>query len=485
MTNPVLPSELPLFVDLDGTVIKSDMLFESFLWLLKHRPWTLLLTPFWLVKGRANLKYEIASRAQPNIESLPLNTQFLEYLKQQAANRREIILISASDERVTRRVAEHLGLFSRACGSNATTNLKAEKKLQRVQSLCGKNAFAYAGDSAADLILWQHAAQAICVNAKARVRKKFNSLARVADQQLIKNDLHFDKPQTSFALLRSMRPHQWLKNALLFLPLLLSHRLQELDLLISSAAGFVAFSLCASSVYLLNDMLDLESDRLHTTKKFRPFAAGDLSLRSGFLAAPALLTTAFICAALLNTSFSLLLAAYWFATLCYSLRLKSLLFIDAVTLAGLFCVRILAGASAIGVTASSWLLSFALFLFFGLALVKRHAELMNLHKEGKQESAGRAYRVSHLPLLSILGPSANIAAIAIFALYALSDTAAALYSQPWLLLAACPGMFYLVARVWRIARAGELEEDPVRFAIKDRISQLVIALCAGIFWLAI
>jgi 4-hydroxybenzoate polyprenyltransferase len=480
-----LPSEAPLFVDLDGTVIKSDMLFESFLWLLKHRPWILLFTPLWLLRGRATLKYEIASRARPNIENLPLNPEFMEFLTQQSGSGREIILISASDERVTRSVADHLGLFTQTFGSDAANNLKAEKKLWRIQSLCADTPYAYAGDSPADLVVWQNAAQIISVNASSDVRRKINALQRLSQPESREEDLHFDEPQPSFALLRSMRPHQWLKNALLFLPLLLSHRVQETDLLFAAFIGFAAFSLCASSVYLLNDMLDLESDRLHATKKTRPFAAGELSLRSGFLLAPALLVAAFCCAALLNEEFLLTLAGYWLATLCYSLRIKSLLFIDALTLAGLFCVRILAGAAAIEVTATTWLLSFALLVFFGLALVKRHAELMNLRKQGKQETAGRAYRVSHLPLLLTLGPSANVAAIAVFAFYALGDSAAELYNQPLLLLAACPGMFYLVARVWRLARAGELEEDPVRFAIKDKISQLVIALCVGVFWLAI
>lgn len=480
-----MPTEPPLFVDLDGTVIKSDMLFESFLWLLKHRPWTLLLTPLWLLRGRANLKYEIASRAQPSIESLPLNPQFMEFLKKQSGSGRELILISASDERVTQSVADHLGLFDRAFGGDAENNLKGQKKLQRIRSLCGASPFAYAGDDAADLVIWQSAAQLITVNAKSAIRKKIDALPRLSQEECLREDLHFDIPQPSYALLRSMRPHQWLKNTLLFLPLLLAHRVLEIDLLFAASLGFLAFSLCASSVYLLNDMLDLESDRLHATKKFRPFAAGELSLRSGFILAPVLLIAAFACAAFLTAEFLFTLAAYWIATLGYSLRLKSLLFIDAITLAGLFCARILAGAAAIGVTATAWLLSFALLLFFGLALLKRHAELMNLREQGKQKTAGRAYRVSHLPLLSVLGPSANIAAIAVFALYALGDSAAELYSQPRLLLAACPGMFYLVARVWRLARAGELEEDPVLFAMTDRVSQLTIALCVGIFWLAI
>ena len=333
-----MPSEAPLFVDLDGTVIKSDMLFESFLWLLKHRPWILLFTPLWLLRGRATLKYEIASRARPNIENLPLNSEFMEFLTQQSGSGREIILISASDERVTRSVADHLGLFTQAFGSDAANNLKAEKKLRRIQSLCGETSFAYAGDSAADLVVWQNAAQIISVNASSDVRRKIDSLQRLSHPESREEDLHFDEPQPSFALLRSMRPHQWLKNALLFLPLLLSHRVQETDLLFAASIGFAAFSLCASSVYLLNDMLDLESDRLHATKKTRPFAAGELSLRSGFLLAPALLVAAFCCAALLNAEFLLTLAGYWLATLCYSLRIKSLLFIDALTLAGQLCV---------------------------------------------------------------------------------------------------------------------------------------------------
>lgn len=469
---------MPLFVDLDGTVIRSDLLFESLLWLLRHRPWTLLLAPLWLLRGRARLKYEVASRAQLDLAGLPLNPEFDAYLRAEAASGRDLILISASDERLTRRMADHLGYFVDAIGSDADTNLKGENKRLRIQYLCGDREFAYAGDSRADLAVWRHAQRVVTVNAPQSLR------ARIASCDSAPR--HFDEPEPAIrSFFRALRSHQWLKNCLLFLPLLLSHQLAQTELLIAACVGFASFSLCASSVYLLNDMLDLESDRQHASKHARPFASGDLSLRVGFVATPLLLGASFAIAALLGTGFTLTLAGYWLVTLLYSLSLKSYFLLDAVVLAGLFTARIVAGSEAIGVVTTDWLLAFSLLLFFGLALVKRHAELMNLQDAGKSASAGRGYRTQHLPLLRRLGLVSNLAAIAVFALYALTPSTSALYSQPRLLLLACPGLILLVLRLWRIARAGELDEDPVRFAMRDHWSQLLLALCALIIWLAI
>ncbi len=466
----------PLFVDLDGTVIKTDLLFESVLWLLRHRPWILLLAPYWLLRGRARLKYEVATHAHPELSNQPRNPEFAAFLQAEADGGRDLILISASDERLTRRFANHVDLFLDAIGSDGRTNLKGANKLLRIQQLCGERGFAYAGDSSADLVIWRQAQQVITVNAADSIRRQF------PDQE----SLHFDHPHSRIhAFLRALRPHQWLKNSLLFLPLLLSHQVTDSTLLIAACVGFISFSLCASSVYLLNDMLDLESDRQHASKHTRPFASGDLSLRVGFVAAPLLLAAAFIIAFTLSASFAFVLAIYWLTTLFYSLYLKSYFLIDAIVLAGLFTARIIAGSAAIGVVTTDWLLAFSLCLFFGLALVKRHAELMNLKRAGKLSSAGRAYRVEHLPLLRRLGFCANLGAIAVFGLYALTPAAAVLYRHPQLLLLACPGLLYLVLRLWKIARAGELEEDPVKFAMHDHRSQLVLALCAFVIWFAI
>ncbi|MDF1765120.1 MAG: UbiA family prenyltransferase [Gammaproteobacteria bacterium] len=481
MPTPAAP--MPLFVDLDGTVIKSDLLFESVLWLLRHRPWTLLLLPFWLLRGRAYLKYAVANHACPELDHQPRNPEFEAYLHDEAARGRDLILISASDERLVRRVADQLGCFVDAIGSDAHTNLKGAAKLLRIQHLCGERRFAYAGDSHADLVVWQAAAQIISVNATPGVRSEINSLPA---ENASLAPLHFDKPASrGRAFWRALRPHQWLKNGLLFLPLLLSHQLGNFDLLLAACIGFTSFSLCASSVYLLNDMLDLESDRAHTSKHTRPFAAGDLSLRIGFVAAPLLLLAAFAIAASLKTEFIAVLALYWVATLLYSLVLKAIFLLDAVVLAGLFTARIIAGSAAIGVVTTDWLLAFSLCMFFGLALVKRYAELMNLQKRGKSASTGRGYRVEHLTLLRRLGLVSNSVAVAVFALYALAPSTVQLYSEPFLLLPACLGILYLVLRLWSIARAGELEEDPVRFAMRDHRSQLVLIACALVIWLAI
>ena len=472
---------IPLFVDLDGTVLKSDLLFESVLWLLRHKPWILLLVPFWLMQGRARLKFEVANRAQPIIESQPRNPEFEAFLRCEADRGRDIILISASDERLTRLVAAHLGHFVDAIGSDEHTNLKGQNKLLRIRHLCGDGAFAYAGDSAPDLVIWQHAEQRITVNASKNIRAQL-----AAQEQLGGETLHFDVPKSRIkAFWRALRPHQWIKNSLLFLPLLLSHQADDLSLLFAACVGFVSFSLCASSVYLLNDMLDLESDRQHVSKHRRPFASGELSLRVGFVTAPLLLFASLVIATALPSVFFFTLAAYWMTTLLYSLYIKSFFLIDAAVLAGLFTLRVVAGSAAIGVITTDWLLAFSLFLFFGLALVKRHAELMNLQKAGKLTSAGRGYHVHHLELIRRLGLVANLSAIGVFALYALAPSTTQLYSQPLILLGVCPPMIYLVLRLWRIARAGALQEDPVRFAMQDRRSQLLLGCCALIIWVAI
>jgi len=472
---------IPLFVDLDGTVLKSDLLFESVLWLLRHRPWILLLAPFWLLRGRARLKFEVANHAQPIIESQPRNPEFEAFLRCEADRGRDLILISASDQRLTRLVAAHFGHFVDAMGSDEHTNLKGQNKLLRIRHLCGDGAFGYAGDSAPDLIIWQQAEQRITVNASKTIRAQLD-----AQDQTGRETLHFDVPSSYMkAFYRALRPHQWLKNSLLFLPLLLSHQADDLSLLFAACVGFMSFSLCSSSVYLLNDMLDLESDRQHVSKHKRPFASGELSLRVGFVAAPLLLFASLVIATALPSVFVFTLAAYWTTTLLYSLYIKAYFLIDALVLAGLFTLRIVAGSAAIGVTTTDWLLAFSLFLFFGLALVKRHAELMNLESAGKLTSAGRGYHVSHLALIRRLGLAANLAAIGVFAFYALAPSTTQLYSEPLILLGVCPPMIYLALRLWRIARAGELQEDPVRFAMQDRHSQFLLGCCALIIWFAI
>ena len=471
-------SNLPLFVDLDGTLIKTDLMFESVLLLIKKNLFYALLIPIWLLKGRANLKNQLAQRVEIPIELLPYNREFLSYLNEQRAAGRSITLISASNQNPVEKINQHLALFDAAIGSSETENLRAEKKLKRIKQINQSNSFAYAGNSSADLPIWSQAEQVLMVNCGdslvAKLPEKADAITR------------FDS--TSFnlkKLLRTMRPHQWLKNGLIFLPLILSHQLNQADLLLQACLGFASFSLCASSVYFLNDMLDLNSDRQHQSKRFRPFAAGELSLAYGFIGAPLLLLAAFLVALMLPTDFLLVLLLYWLLTSFYSFYLKRLLLADALTLAVLYTLRIIAGSAAIAVVTTFWLLAFSLFLFLGLALVKRFTELSNLQAAGKTSVAGRAYNTANLRMLSIVGGCSSLIAVLVFTFYINAPETTRLYSEPAMLWLICPLLLYLLGRIWALAHAGKLDEDPVLFAITDRQSQIVTLLCGLLIWVSI
>ncbi|GJM12428.1 MAG: membrane protein [Pseudohongiella sp.] len=469
-------SQATLYVDLDGTVIKTDLLFESILLLLKKNVFQALLIPFWLLKGRANLKHQLSKRVQIPVALLPLNPEFHSYLQTEVENGRNIVLISASSQLPVRQVSDHLGLFIDAMGSDEDHNLKSKNKVTRILQLDPKGGFVYAGNSRADIAVWSEASEVILVNCRKSL----------ADELSHENIQHFDEPQSAMKKFwQAMRPHQWLKNALIFLPLILSHQLNQPNLLLQACVAFVSFSLVASSVYLLNDMLDLNSDRQHQTKRQRPFASGELSLATGFLGAPMLLILGFAIALWLPSNFILVLLAYWLMTTLYSLLLKSLFLIDVLTLASLYTWRIIAGAAAISVVTTYYLLAFSFFLFLGLAMVKRYTEFLNLQSQGKSSIEGRGYGVENLRMLANIGGGSSLIAVAVFAFYINAPATTQLYNDPVLLWSICPLLVYLLWRIWSLAQRGELDEDPVLFAITDRRSQITAALCGLAIWLAI
>ncbi|MCY3690164.1 MAG: UbiA family prenyltransferase [Gammaproteobacteria bacterium] len=470
-------SNAHLFVDLDGTLIRTDLLFESLLLLIRRNPLYLAVIPFWLLKGRTWLKHQIARRVEIDPAVLPYNEAFLAWLGDQRARGRAMTLISASDQRYVSAVAEHVGLFDAAIGSDGRTNLKARNKLQRIEEIVQGSEFAYAGDSRADVPVWAGAAQVLLVNCGPSVSRRFETGPAEV--------LQFGSaPTLSGPLLRAMRPHQWLKNTLLFVPLILSHQLTQPELLFASAIGFVSFCLCASSVYLLNDMLDLDNDRAHQTKRKRPFASGELALAAGFAAAPALLIGAFLVSLSLPADFRLVLLIYWLLTCLYSFALKRIFLLDAATLAVLYALRVTAGAEAIEVAATNFLIAFSLCFFLGLAMVKRVTELVNLQAAPAGAVSGRAYRKNHEPLLSVIGSLASLMAVVVFAFYINAPATTRLYGSPLLLWLICPLLIVLLGRIWRLARAGRLHEDPVLFAVEDRFSQLIVLATGVLIWLA-
>ena len=468
--------QIPLYVDLDGTLLKTDMLFEGLFLLLRKNPLYLLLVPVWLLAGRAKLKAEVARRVTVHPELLPVNPEFLAYLQHEKAGGRRLILISASDEKMVAAVADGFRLFDESAGSDGRTNLKAKAKLERILEINGSAEFAYAGNSSADIPLWQAATEVIRVNCPP---------ALGASTTAGKSHRQFDVPPPLWpALWQAMRPHQWLKNGLLFIPLVLAHQTNDLHLLQHAAVAFVCFSLVASSVYLLNDLLDLESDRRHPGKRQRALAAGNLPLQIASLAVPILLVLAVVLAHSLTFAFIQVLGVYWLLTLLYSLVLKRLLLLDVIALASLYTLRLIAGASAVTVPISYWLLAFSMSLFLGLAVAKRVTELLNSADTGRA-LPGRAYRHRNLQLLVGTGMAASLAAVLVFACYINAEEAAALYSSPVILWPICGLLFLVLFRIWNFAIAGKLSDDLVLFAINDHPSQIATVLMFVVLWMAV
>ncbi len=466
---------MPLFVDLDGTLIKSDLSFESLIMLLRQNLLYLLVLPFWLLRGRASFKYRIAQRVDLDPSNQAFNEEFLEFLNAEKRRGRSLILISASNQKYVDAMAEQCGLFDKSIGSSDSCNMKGSSKLQQIRELIGDQSFAYAGNSNADVPLWEAASEVIKVNCSGDIYHA-NSDSQTTQE--------FDSPEHWIGQLwRALRPHQWMKNGLIFVPLALAHRIDEVSLVFDAFLAFISFSLCASSVYLLNDLLDLDSDRRHPLKKQRPLAAGTLSLQVGILATPLLLIAAFSLTLLLPGNFSLMLLAYWLLTLIYSLYLKRVFLLDVITLSFLYTQRLVAGAAAVSVVASPWLLAFSLSLFLGLALVKRTTEVQDAKDD--ENVPGRAYNAGHRSLLTITGISANFAAILVFVFYIYAPETSALYSTPAVLWGVCALLLFLLLRVWQRALQGKLEHDPVLFAVSDRPSQLATALMFVVLWLAI
>lgn len=461
-----------LFVDLDGCLVNSDLLFEAGLILLRKNPLMIFHFWFWLRKGRAHLKQQIADRVELDPGRLPYNKPFLEYLEQQKEQGRTLILASASNVRFVEKVAEYLGLFEQSVGSTADLNLKSENKLRRIRELAKDGVFAYAGDSRADIAIWKASQQAILVNCSP------STLAEMSQTNI--DCLRFDRESSWLQeFIRAIRVHQWVKNLLLFVPLILSHQVTNGSALANALLAFVAFSLTASSVYLMNDMLDLEHDRDHPRKRQRPLASGSLDIRIASLAVPLLLCLAFMLASMLNLAFTAMLLAYFCLTSVYSFSLKKIVLVDVLVLASLYTWRILAGAAAIQVEATFWLLTFSLFLFLSLAVVKRFTELQALEERGGFATAGRGYRASDLSVLAVFGSSCGYLAVLIFALYINDDSTRELYNSPETLWLICPLLLYFVSRYWLLAHRGELDEDPVLFASRDKQS-IGITLAIGL-----
>ena len=461
-------------VDLDGTLTLTDTLYEAVLVLARSKPFMLFLLPFWLAKSVAYLKLKVAENSILDVSTLPYNAPFIDWLKEQKASGKEIVLCTAANELIARNVYKHFDLFDDFIASDETTNLKSANKRKELEGKYGKHGYDYAGNSSADLEVWAGVAHAIVVNASATVLAKASKVASVSET--------FPSENPSLSVwLKAFRVHQWLKNLLLFVPLLAAHQFGNFQSLATLTLAFISFSLCASSVYIINDLLDLESDRRHPNKKNRPFASAKLPISIGVVVALILIGSSFTLGAIVCEDFLVILLLYFTLTVAYSLALKRLVLVDCITLATLYTVRIIAGAAAVSVSLSFWLLAFSVFIFLSLALVKRYAELKLQIQENKSSAHGRGYIVSDAPLLQTLGVSSGYISALVIALYVQSEDIVSLYAQPLAIWLVLPILLFWVSWVWLKAERGEMHDDPIIFAAKDKASLAVAALTLVVF----
>jgi 4-hydroxybenzoate polyprenyltransferase len=470
-------THVPLCVDLDGTLVKSDTLVDSTLALARQHPAALLRLPGWLLQGKAALKRHLTEAVDLDVAHLPYNRELMQYLEQEHAKGRPLYLATAADGALARRVSAHLGIFNGVLASDGTVNLAGKNKLAAFRSRFGDD-FCYIGNAAPDLPLLTGCQQPMVANPVGSLSSGLRR-AKVVPVRTFE-----DRASSLKAWLKAIRLHQWAKNILIFLPVLLAHN-WSLGLMAASGVAFLSFGLCASATYIVNDLLDLEADRKHLKKRRRPFAAGDLSAIHGVMVVGAFLLASVVLAVLLPQivrtiapgqalehpfGFLQWLAIYAVTTSAYSFRLKRAVLVDVIVLSGLYTIRIIAGAAATGIPISPWLAAFSIFFFLSLAFVKRFAELEGLRLRGAAPANGRGYLISDIEQLRSFGSSSGYVSVFVLTLYISNLSTANLYTHPnrlWLLL---PVLLLWISRLWLLASRGELDEDPVVYAITDRRS---------------
>jgi 4-hydroxybenzoate polyprenyltransferase/phosphoserine phosphatase len=471
------PAPHPLVLDLDGTLVRADLLIESALALLKSQPWRLFEIGIWLLRGRAHLKRRLAEATDIEPDVLPLNEELVAYAAEVAARGRPVYIATAADTRIAEKVARRIPFIRGLIGSDGVRNLKGETKA-RLLAEQFPDGFDYAGDARADIAVWRRAEHAIVVEAPASVVRAATRVAPVIKV--------FPRESRSLALLRSLRPHQWAKNLLVFVPLILAGLSSHLEAGYATMCAFVALGLVASSTYLVNDIWDLGDDRRHWSKRNRPLASGRLPLASAITAIPVGLAAGFVAAALAGPAMVGVILLYLATTLLYSFMFKRLPILDGFVLAALFTLRLGAGIVASGAPPSPWLLVFAMFLFASLSFAKRHTEVARVVARGGTEVRGRGYKPIDLPLIFGIGIATGVAAVLIMVLYIIDDAFRQSFYGNTTWLWGFPAILFLfVCRIWLKCGRGELHDDPVAFAVTDRPSLALggaLLICFGFAW---
>ncbi|GAB2851167.1 UbiA family prenyltransferase [Pseudoduganella ginsengisoli] len=459
-------SEPPLVVDLDGTLIYTDMLWESLLLFLRMHFWQIWRLPMWLLLGKAGFKARIAERVQPNPATLPYDRTLLADISAQYDDGRRIVLATGSQRALAEGIAAHLRVFDEVHATDGALNLTSRNKAGVLVQRYGARGYDYIGNSTVDIPVWEAARHAYSVTNRPFTLENGRSTERMGER----------RGHPLAALFKAMRPRQWLKNLLVFLPMLAGHALHA-DTLLQSMLAFVAFSLCASSAYLLNDALDAQDDRLHPTKRKRPIASGKLPLPLAMVTSPLLAAASIVLCAVFDPVLLLVVLVYFASTLAYSFHLKRVMMVDIVALSLLYTIRVLGGAAATGIVPSFWLLAFSFFIFLSLALLKRYSELYNLKRRGKEKTSGRGYTVEDKSPIAMMGINSGFLSVLIFMLYFNSNDVLARYHTPPLLLGIVPLLVFWLGRLWMLAFRGQVNEDPVLYVSKDPVSLVLIGLC--------
>ena len=470
-------TQIPLCVDLDGTLVRSDMLHETVMLLIKKSPLSMVALPIWLKGGKANLKRMIAERVELSVGSLPYRKEVLDLIATARCDGRHIVLATAAPSLIANAIADHLGIFDEVLSSSSSVNLAGARKAELLSARFGEGGFDYIGNDHVDIEVIKRARRGYLVTSSKSIRK--------TACESCKNISFIDNHRGGLkSWIKAIRVHQWLKNGLIFIPALAAHEVGNFNTMLSALIAFVSFCLCASSVYILNDILDLSSDRIHKTKHRRPFASGELPILSGVLVMLLLLALSVMLALTLNYKFLLIIGFYYLITLSYSIYLKKQVVVDVILLAGLYTTRILAGAAATEIMPSFWLLAFSMFVFLCLAMVKRYSEL-RVSVKSQSMLAGRGYMPDDLPVIMSLGSSSGMVSVLILAMYMQSEGMTSMYPSPQWLWLTPPLMLYWITRLWLKAHRGEIDDDPVVFAARDWQSLVILGIMIATFLLAI
>lgn len=468
----------PLCVDLDNTFFSTDTLWEQFVILFKNSPHKLIGVFFSLLSGKANLKKYIASSSPINTGNYPVNPDVLKFIEDQKGNGRKVYLVTGAHEEIAKDVAKNFRVFDGVYSTTDQQNLTGKRKANLLVETFGDKGFDYIGDSKVDYPVWKSSKNSLIVNNKSNFASDINNISK-----------RFKSPKKGFfpSAIKAMRVYQWAKNALIILPMLLAQDIFNTSNWIEAISAAIFFSFTASSVYIFNDLFDLENDRVHPEKKKRPFAAGTFSIQNGFLLGGLLLTTGVLGSFYVNTYLGLTTLFYLTLNTLYSARLKKVIIIDVFCLGAFYTIRLLAGGFAVGIEITPWLKLFSFFFFSGLGYLKRFSELKLLYGlEGRVSSGGRGYHFEDLPVILLFGGLSTFASVLIFTLYIYQSQQSNLYNRPEVLWMGVLSILYWSNYIWIMANKGKIKIDPVKFVLKDKVSILagisfVISLAIAAF----